>query len=99
MIKRLYVSITALTMSFAAPEAVAQQPASPLYIAPKIAAMDADVSGFDKASNAGVGVGSDLQSNATGTLSVEGEFLTTLSDGDLEGGGEWDADTIAVYGA
>lgn len=99
MNKHLYVSVTALAMSFAASMAAAQQPSSPFYIVPKIAAMDADFSGFDKAFNVGAGVGYDLQSNATGTLSVEGEFLTTLSDGDIGGGGEWDADTIAVYGA
>jgi outer membrane immunogenic protein len=97
MTKRL-VFATALAGCLAAPAAMAQG-TSPLHFGAKVGVLDPDIGGFDDALNLGVQVGYDLFSDSRGTLSVEGEFTTTLSDGDVAGGGEWDADTLAAYGA
>lgn len=77
--------------------AAAQQP-SPFYLGAKAIIVDPDFSGFDEAFNIGVVGGYDLYTTPRLILSVEGEFTTTLSDGDISGGGEWDVDTLAVYG-
>lgn len=72
---------------------------APFYLGVKIGSMDADFSGFDRGINLGVNVGYELLRDARGSLAIEGEYTTTASDGDISGGGEWDADTLAVYAA
>lgn len=72
---------------------------NPLYFTGKVGVMDADISGFDNAMNIGVTVGYDLYTDPMGGIvSAEGELTTTISDGDVTGGGDWDADTLAVFG-
>jgi hypothetical protein len=73
-------------------------PDRPLYFVLKAGIMDPDISSFDNAINAGVAVGYDVYADRMGRWSVEGEFTTTLSDGEIDGGGEWDAETLAVFG-
>lgn len=73
-----------------------------LYLGAKIGVVDADVSGFDDATNAGVTVGyqfAPVSENISWAL--EGEFTTTVSDGDISvfgSNGSWDVDTQALYG-
>jgi hypothetical protein len=71
---------------------------NPMYFSVKAGLMDADISGFDAAINLGAAAGYDLFTGPMGTWSIEGELTTTASDGDVTGGGEWDADTLALYG-
>lgn len=103
MMKRSYLVVSALLAGLlAAPMAMAQGTrggTSPLYFGAEVGMLDADIGGFDDAINAGLIVGYDLFSDSRGALSVEGEFTTTLSDGDITGGGEWDAETLAAYAA
>ena len=70
----------------------------PLYFMVKGGIMDPDIRGFDNATNVGAGIGYDLYADRMGRWSVEAEFTTTVSDGDLNGGGDWDAETFAVFG-
>lgn len=95
--KRIYLLIGALAGCLASTAVTAQE--SPLYLGAKAAWMDVDAPGFDEAVNIGALVGYDLVRETYGVLSIEGEITTTLSDGDRAGGGDWDADTLAVYGA
>lgn len=70
------------------------------YLGPSVGFMDADVGGFDEATNAGLLLGYDLFSKELFHVSAETEFTTTVSDGDLEAfgqKGDWDIDTRAVY--
>jgi hypothetical protein len=73
-------------------------PENPLYFTVKGGIVDPDFGGFDNAVNAGVGIGYDLYADRIGRWSVEGEFTTTISDGEVSGGGDWDADTLALFG-
>lgn len=72
---------------------------APFYLGVKVGSMDADFSGFDRAVNVGLNIGYELLRDTRGALAIEGEYTTTASDGDISGGGEWDADTLAVYAA
>lgn len=92
----LFVSALVACSTYAS-AAFAQE--SPFYVGAKVGSMDADFSGFDRAINVGIFVGYDLMRDNRGALSVEGDFTTTISDGDISGGGEWDADTLAAYAA
>ena len=70
------------------------------YLGPSAGFMDADVSGFDEATNAGFLLGYDFFSKELFHVSAETEFTTTVSDGDLEAAGQkgdWDIDTRAFY--
>lgn len=96
--KSLYLAVGALAGCLLASTAEAQRSQYPLYVEAKIGFMDLDVSGFDEAINLGVVLGYELYSHSAGMFSAEGEFTTTLSDGDTPGGGEWDVDTLAVFG-
>src|SRR5687768_7671536 len=94
---KILVSLLAALLLIGTTTAKAQQ--NPLYFSGKVGIMDADISGFDNAMNIGVVAGYDLYvDQMMGTFSVEGEFTTTLSDGDITGGGDWDVDTLAVFG-
>lgn len=71
---------------------------APLYFGVKGILADWDAPGFDEAYNVGLNVGYELLQESWGTVAVEGEYTTTISDGEIGGGGEWDADTLAAYG-
>jgi hypothetical protein len=73
-----------------------------VYVGAKIGAMDADVSGFDDATNLGIVVGYTFEPVSDGiSWALEGEFTTSVSDGDVNAfgsSGSWDVDTQALYG-
>lgn len=71
---------------------------SPWYLGLKVGQMDADVSGFDEATNAGIYGGYTLHDDSNGRFAIEGEYTRSIADGDLPGG-EWDIETLAAYGA
>ncbi|MFQ5644569.1 MAG: outer membrane beta-barrel protein [Thiogranum sp.] len=71
-----------------------------IYAGPTVGIMDADVGGFDDATNAGLLLGYEFFSKEQFYVSVEGEFTTTISDGDVKFAGQkgdWDIDTRAAY--
>ena len=71
-----------------------------LYLGPSVGIMDADVSGFDEATNAGFLLGYDFFNKELFHVSAETEFTTTLSDGDVKFSGQkgkWDIDTRGVF--
>lgn len=70
------------------------------YLGASTGIVDANVSGFDDATNAGVLAGYDVYSKDVIAVSLEAEFTTTVSDGDvrIQGfRGDWDIDTQAAY--
>jgi hypothetical protein len=70
------------------------------YLGASAGVMDADIGGFDDAINAGVLAGYDVFSKEIFAASIEAEFTTTVSDGDVKNSGingDWDIDTRAVY--
>lgn len=70
------------------------------YVGASAGVMDADVGGFDEATNAGVLLGYDVFTRDIFSVSLEGELTTTVSDGDVKFGntnGDWDIDTQAAY--
>jgi hypothetical protein len=72
------------------------------YLGVSLGAMDADRSGFDEATNAGVLAGYDLYTREIFSVALEGELSGTVSDGDLKASGttgRWDIDTRALYAA
>ena len=72
------------------------------YLGASLGAMDADRSGFDHATNAGVLAGYDLYTLEIFSVALEGELTGTVSDGDLKASGSkgsWDIDTRALYAA
>jgi len=83
------------------------QAAGKIYIGGKAGIVQADISGFDEAINAGVYGGYNLLGKDShfaadlrgGTLAVEGEVTTTLKKGDAGAADEWDMTSIAAYAA
>ncbi len=81
------------------------QPASAdgFLVGAKMGVMDVDVDIFDSLFAGGVLAGYEFDNlfpTVPVSLGIEGEILTTLSDGDIEGFGvvgTWDIDTQAVY--
>ena len=70
------------------------------YLGASTGIVDVDVSGFDDAVNAGVLAGYDVYTKEIIAVSLEAEFTTTISDGDVEiqgNKGDWDLDTRAAY--
>lgn len=70
------------------------------YLGASTGIMDANVSGFDDAVNAGVLAGYDVYTKEIIAVSLEAEFTTTVSDGDVKiqgNKGDWDLDTRAAY--
>lgn len=70
------------------------------YLGASTGIMDADISGFDEAVNAGVLAGYDIYTREIVAVSLEAELTTTISDGDVEiqgNKGDWDLDTRAAY--
>ena len=78
----------------------AAQAGGGFYLGPSVGLMDADISGFDEATNAGILLGYEFFNNGPMYVSGETEFTTTVSDGDVKiqgGKGDWDLDTRAAY--
>jgi hypothetical protein len=72
------------------------------YLGVSLGAMDADRSGFDEATNAGLLAGYDLYTLEIFSVALEGELTTSVADGDLKAAGSkghWDIDTRALYAA
>jgi hypothetical protein len=70
------------------------------YLGASVGVMDADIGGFDNATNAGVLAGYDVFTREIFAASIETEFTTTVADGDIKSSannGDWDIDTRAVY--
>ena len=70
------------------------------YLGASAGIMDADIGGFDEATNAGVLAGYDVYTREIFAVSLEGELTTTVSDGDVEFGGtkgDWDIDTQGAF--
>jgi opacity protein-like surface antigen len=97
MMTRLFLAIGALASALAMPVAYAQQ--NPIYFGVKLGQMDADVAGFDDATNFGLLFGYTLLRDEIGALAIEGEYTRALSEGDVAGGGEWEVETLAAYAA
>jgi len=71
-----------------------------LYLGPTVGIMNADVGGFDDATNAGILLGYDFFNLELLHISAETEFTTTVSDGDVKISGQkgdWDIDTRGAY--
>lgn len=74
--------------------------AAGFYLGASTGIMDANIGGFDDAVNAGVLAGYDVYTKEIFAVSLEAEFTTTVSDGDVEfhgSRGDWDIDTQAAY--
>jgi len=75
-----------------------------VYLGLKAGEVDVDLRTFDNATNVGLVLGYEFFSQPNYTLSIEGEYTDTVSDGEacdvegLVGCGDWDIQTIAVYG-
>lgn len=83
------------------------QAAGKIYVGAKAGIVQADISGFDEAINAGVYGGYNLLGKDShfaadlrgGSLAAEGEVTTTLKKGDAGVADEWDMTSIAAYAA
>jgi hypothetical protein len=76
------------------------QAGSGFYLGPTVGIMDADFSGFDDATGAGVLLGYEFFSREAFYLSAEAEATTTIADGDVKAAGrkgDWDIDSQALY--
>lgn len=67
------------------------------YFGAKGGLMDADASGHDKALAAGGVFGYRFFDDTRGSGALEAEGVLTLKDGDIDGGGDWEAMTVALY--
>lgn len=78
------------------------QAQTPWYLGVKAGLMNADVSGFDDATNIGLLLGYNFFDDNRGAFAIEGEFTTTIDKGDVRIGsatGDWEVDTWAIYAA
>jgi len=78
----------------------AAQAGGGFYLGPSAGLMDADIGGFDEATNAGALLGYEFFNNGPFFLSAETEFTTTVSDGDAKisgSKGNWDIDTRSLH--
>jgi len=88
---------TVFLMGFLGMFASGQALAGDLYFGVKTGSMITDSSAVKTdPTNAGVLIGYEL-GVVLGDLAVEGELTTSTSDGEYEGGGKFDLDTIAAY--
>jgi outer membrane immunogenic protein len=67
------------------------------YFGVKGGFMDIDAGGHDKALAAGGVFGYRFFDDARGSGALETEAVLTVKDGDIDGGGDWEAMTIALY--
>ena len=80
--------------------APAAQAAAGVYLGASVGLMDANIDGFDEATNAGALLGYEFFNMDIVYVSAETEFTTTVSDGDAKFSGQkgnWDIDSRAVY--
>ena len=85
----------------------AAQAAGKIYVGAKVGVVQADISGFDNAFNAGVYggynmLGKDAHFAADlmgGTLAVEGEVTLSIAKGDAGVLGDWDLTSFGAYAA
>jgi len=89
-----YVSAAAL-LALAASMPVHAEPGP--YFGAKGGFMDADAGGHDKALAAGGIIGYRFFDDNRGSGSLEVDLSTTLKDGDIDGGGDWDAMVLGAY--
>ena len=59
--------------------------------------MDADADGHDRALAAGGVIGYRFFDDTRGSGSLEVDLSTTVQDGDIDGGGDWDAMVLGAY--
>ena len=70
------------------------------YLGASVGLMDNNVSGFDDATNVGALLGFDVYTGGIFAVSLEGEYTTTASKGDVSINGvdgDWNIDTQAAY--
>lgn len=70
------------------------------YLGASVGLMDADIGGFDEATNAGALLGYEFFNNGPFYISAETGFTTTVSDGDVKVAGvkgDWDIDTRSLH--
>lgn len=81
--------------------------AGKMYVGVKAGTMDADISGFDNALEAGVYGGYNMLGKDShyaadlhgGILAIEGEIDMTLSKGGAGAAGDWDINSFGIFGA
>jgi hypothetical protein len=94
MMKMRHLALLGLVaLSLAAP---AQADLGP-YFGFKAGFMDADAGGHDNPLNIGGLFGYRFFEESHGSGSIEGEGTITVKDGDIDGGGDWDIATTAIY--
>jgi hypothetical protein len=102
--KKILVTLALLSGFAASGSALA---AGKIYVGAKAGLMDADITGFDDALEAGVYGGYNMLGKDShyaadlkgGTLAIEGEIDMTLSKGDAGSAGDWDINSFGVYAA
>lgn len=90
------VAVVVLVLGLACP-----RQADAWYIGIKGGPMISSIGGMDNAGNLGALVGKDVYSFNYGTLSVEGEFTSTIEDGEISQAeffnGKWDLNTLGLW--
>ena len=69
----------------------------PFYFGFKAGLLDPDAGGHDNALNIGGTLGYLIFDEAQGSGAIEGDVTMSLVKGDKDGGGEWHANTVAVF--
>lgn len=69
------------------------------YWGAKAANIDIDASGYGSAINIGLFVGAEFAQAGSNIISLEGEFTTSIIDGDTNTSAEYSAQTLALYAA
>ena len=95
MFKQLFAG---LLLSVMYPLFVVAAAADGLYIGARAGIIKNDTSGFDNATNAGVALGYEFLNVGVGDVAIEGEYTTTIDEGNAPGISDWETDTMAVYG-
>lgn len=92
-----FVKILSMCLIFGFSSSVAQ--AAGAYFGVKGGLFDVENANYDKAVNAGVVVGASFIASSVHSVSLEGEFTTTVLAGDITGGNEWEIDTFGLFAA
>lgn len=70
------------------------------YYGAKAGFFEVENANYDKAINAGIMVGAHFVASSVHTVSLEGEFTTSVLPGDISGGSnEWEIDTFGLFAA
>lgn len=88
---------TLLTTFVVAAPVVAEE--SPLYAGLRVGSLSADLPGLEDTAAIALTFGYDVRTDPNGALAVEAEISRTITDGDISGGGGWDARTAGAYAA